>query len=60
MGWVDSLRGSTVGFDTGPPIYYIEEHPAFLPRVAPFFEAAERGEFRLVTSPVTLIDLLVH
>ena len=45
---------------TGPLIYYIEEHPTFLPRAAPFFEAAERGEFRLVTSLVTLIEVLVH
>jgi len=49
-----------VGLDTGPLIYYIEEHPTFLPRVAPFFEAAERGEFRVVTSLVTLIEVLVH
>jgi len=52
--------GSIVGLDTGPLIYYIEEHPTFLPRVAPFFEAADRGEFRLVTSLVTLIEVLVH
>ena len=49
-----------MGLDTGPLIYYIEEHPTFLPRVAPFFEAAERGEFRVVTSLVTLIEVLVH
>lgn len=60
MGWVDSLRGSIVGLDTGPLIYYIEEHPTFFPRVVPFFEAAARGEFRLVTSLVTLIEVLVH
>ena len=60
MAWVDALRGSIVGVDTGPLIYYIEEHPTFLPRVAPFFEAAERGEFQLVTSLVTLIEVLVH
>jgi hypothetical protein len=60
VGWVDSLRASTVGSNTGPLIYYIEEHPTFLPRVAPFFEAAERGEFRVVASLVTLIEVLVH
>jgi predicted nucleic acid-binding protein len=58
--WIDRLRGSTVGLDTGPLIYYIEEHPAFLARIKPFFEAAERGEFRVVTSFVTLIEVLVH
>jgi hypothetical protein len=48
MEWIDALRGSTVGLDTGPLIYYIEEHPAFLARIKPFFEAAERNEFRIV------------
>jgi hypothetical protein len=37
--WIGALRGSTVGLDTGPLIYYIEEHPAFLARIKPFFEA---------------------
>lgn len=60
MGWIDSLRGSTVGLDTGPLIYYIEESPALVAKVVPFFEAAERGEFRIVTSIVTLIEVLVH
>jgi predicted nucleic acid-binding protein len=60
VGWIDSLRGSIVGLDTGPLIYYIEESPSFLPKVAPFFEAAERGEFRIVTSFITLIEVLVH
>jgi predicted nucleic acid-binding protein len=58
--WIEALRGSTVGLDTGPLIYYIEEHPAFLAKIKPFFEAAERGEFRVVTSYVTLIEVLVH
>jgi len=58
--WIESLRGSTVGLDTGPLIYYIEEHPALLAKIKPFFEAAERNEFRIVTSYVTLIEVLVH
>jgi len=60
VGWVDSLRGLIVGLDTGPLIYFIEEHPENLARVAPFFEAADRGEFRVVTSLVTLVEVLVH
>lgn len=60
MEWIEALRGSTVGLDTGPLIYYIEEHPAFLAKIKPFFEAAERNEFRIVTSFVTLIEVLVH
>jgi len=58
--WIEALGGSTVGLDTGPLIYYIEEHAAFLAKIKPFFEAAERNEFRIVTSFVTLIEVLVH
>jgi predicted nucleic acid-binding protein len=29
-------------------------------RLKPFFAAAERGEFRIVTSLVTLLEVLVH
>ncbi len=46
--------------DTGPLIYYIEENPTFLAKIKPFFEAAERNEFRIVTSFVALIEVLVH
>jgi hypothetical protein len=35
--WIEALRGSTVGLDTGPLIYYIEEHPGFLAKIKPFF-----------------------
>jgi hypothetical protein len=31
--WIEARRGSTVGLDTGPLIYYMEEHPAFLARI---------------------------
>ena len=60
MEWIAALRGTTVGLDTSPLIYYIEEHPAFLPKVKPFFEAAVRGDFRIVTSFITLVEVLVH
>jgi predicted nucleic acid-binding protein len=58
--WIAALRGTTVGLDTSPLIYYIEEHPAFLPKIKPFFEAAARGDFRIVTSFITLVEVLVH
>lgn len=60
MGWIEVLRGSTVALDTAPLIYFIEEHPAYLPKIRPFFEAAERGEFRVVTSFITMVEVLVH
>ena len=60
MGWIDALRGEVVGLDTAPLIYYIEENPKYLPVVRPFFEALDRGEFRIVTSTITLLEVLVH
>lgn len=60
MEWIEALRGSTVALDTAPLIYFIEEHPTYLPKMRPFFEAADRGEFRIVTSFITLVEVLVH
>lgn len=60
MGWVDRLRGTTVALDTAPLIYFIEEHPKYLPVVLPFFELVEEGEVRCVTSVLTITESLVH
>jgi len=49
-----------VGFDTMPLIYYIEENRSYLEVVDPFFEAIDRGEFKVVTSIITLLEVLVH
>ena len=60
MEWIDALRGETVGLDTAPLIYFIEQHPVRAAKLKPFFAAAERREFRVVTSLVTLLEVLVH
>ncbi|MGB7533127.1 MAG: PIN domain-containing protein [Halobacteriota archaeon] len=60
MGWIENLRGQVVGLDTTPLIYFIEENPTYLDTVRPFFVALDRGEFRVVTSIVTLLEVLVH
>ncbi len=60
MGWVEDLRGKTVGLDTAPLIYYIEDHPTYAELLAPFFEAVRSGETRIVTSTVTLLEVLVQ
>jgi len=58
MEWIAALGGKIVGLDTAPLIYLIEEDPSFLPFVRPFFEAVDRGEFRVVTSTLTLTEVL--
>ncbi len=60
MGWIESLRGSIVGLDTTPLIYYTEANPTYIEVVDPFFKAVERGEFIVVTSIVTLLEVLVR
>ena len=60
MGWLEGLHGKTVSVDTSPFIFFIEEHPIYARVVDPFFEAVDRGEIQLVTSTVTLLEVLVH
>lgn len=60
MEWINDLREKTVGLDTAPLIYFIEENPNYLEAVRLFFEAMDRGDFAVVTSTVTLLEVLVH
>lgn len=60
MGWIESLRGQVVALDTAPIIYLIQENPTYLQSVRPFFEALDRGEFRAVTTVLTLLEVLVQ
>jgi len=58
--WINGLQGKTVGLDTAPLIYFIEENPTYLEAAKLFFEAMDRGDFTVVTSTVTLLEVLVH
>ena len=60
MGWLDDIQGKVVGLDTSPLIYLIEEHPRYLDVVQPFFRGIDQGQFRAVTSTITLLEVLVH
>ena len=46
--------------DTTPLIYFFDENPRYIDLVRPFFEALDRGELTVVTSVVTLLEVLVH
>jgi len=57
----ESLEGVTQLFlDTAPVIYYVEEHPQYLPIVSVVFDRILDGSLMAVTSPVTLAECLVH
>ena len=60
MGWVDDLHDRVVGVDTAPLIYFIEENADYVDAVRPFFEALDRGDLRVVTSTITLLEVLIH
>lgn len=60
MEWLVQLQGQVVGLDTAPLIYFVEENPLYLEITSAFFEAMARGEFEVVTSVVTLLEVLVY
>lgn len=60
MAWLDPFEGRIVALDTAPLIYFVEEHPRYLHLVGAFFEAVEEARFQVVTSYVTLLEVLVH
>jgi len=48
-----------VALDTVAFIYFIEDHPRFVPLLEPLFVEADRGRRTLVTSALTLLEVLV-
>ena len=58
MGLVDDVGPGAVGLDAVAFIYFIEEHPTYLPVLRPLFAEADRGR-TLVTSALTLHEVLV-
>jgi predicted nucleic acid-binding protein len=60
VGLTSLLGGAAVvGIDTAVVIYFIEEHPTFLPMIQPLFRDADQGKRQLVMSAVTLMEVLV-
>lgn len=49
---------ATVLVDTAPVIYLLEGNAQYLPKFLPLFRAAERGELRILLTPVTLAEVL--
>ena len=60
MGWIDDIKGETIGLDTAPLIYFMEEHSKYIEAVQIFFDAMAKGDFVVVTSTVTLLEVMVY
>ena len=58
MGLIQDLGSGNVALDTAAFIYFIEEHPKFLPVILPLFREADRGKRSLTTSALTLLEVL--
>lgn len=56
---MDLLGAGPVAVDTAIFICLLEEHSVYLGAVRPLFLAATRGELQVITSAVTLLEVLV-
>ena len=59
MGLSEDLGPGNLAIDTAIFIYLIEEDVRYLPLILPLFEEADSGKRGLVTSAVTLLEVLV-
>ena len=59
MGLKEAVGQGPVAVDTALFIYLIEENPRFLGPVRTLFSLADKGEIEIVTSALTLLEVLV-
>jgi predicted nucleic acid-binding protein len=59
MGLMNDIGRGPVGVDTVIFIYFIEEHPQFLRVIEPLFRQVDEGRLELITSALTLLEVLV-
>ena len=59
MGLITELGVGSIAVDTAIFIYFIEEDPRYLPEILPLFKEADQGKRELITSALTLLEVLV-
>lgn len=59
MGLLEDVAAGPIALDTAIFVYFIEEHPEYLPVVEPVFAAIDAGRLEAVTSGLTLLETLV-
>lgn len=59
MGLIDEVGAGPVALDTAAFIYFIQAHPRYLAPLRSVFTAADEEELTIVTSAVTLLEVLV-
>jgi predicted nucleic acid-binding protein len=58
VGLIREIGDGPLALDTVCLIYFIEEHPRFLPVLDPVFEAIDTGRLQAVTSSLSLLEVL--
>ncbi|MGB6369655.1 MAG: PIN domain-containing protein [Atribacterota bacterium] len=56
---MEKLKGKVVGLDTMVFIYHFEENQIYSPLTFSIFESLEKGNFKGITSILTLLEILV-
>ena len=56
---VGRIKGRSIGLDTVCFIHFIQSHPIYAPVLRSLFREADSGKRRIVTSAVTLLEVLV-
>ncbi len=59
MGLITAVGAGPTAVDTALFIYFIEEDPRYLAAIRPLFVQADNGEREIVTSAITLLEVLV-
>ena len=59
MGVIQEVGRGPVGLDTVVFVYFIQEHPQYLPLIEPLFAAIDAGTVEGVTSSLTFLETLV-
>jgi predicted nucleic acid-binding protein len=59
VGLTEAAGSGPIAVDTALFIYFIEEHPRFLAPVRALFARADAGDLEIVTSALTLHEVLV-
>lgn len=49
----------TLGIETAPFIYFVEQHPTYVDRMRTIFHQVHRGTPQVITSVITLTEVLV-
>jgi predicted nucleic acid-binding protein len=59
VGLIDVIGDGPVAVDTAIFTDFVEQHSRYIETVRPLFASADRGHVQLVTSAITLLELLV-